>query len=211
MNEIILAGNTELGKSVLGRRTDKIINLINAQIRDEKQIAVGVAEVDREELTVKAGFETTAKWAEHFFGFSKSKVSRYISIVKRFKYTKITDEQGRDYWDIFTLGQMQEMINATDEQLMNITPDMTVKAIREYLSMIDVKDTCETADEPDTTPDTGDAEPENTEPEKTPVDYEEYDDITVMLSVIKKYVIDNENAPVAVVRVGDAFRVKIIK
>ena len=138
MNEIILTGSTELGKSVLGRATEKIIKLINTQIRDEKQIAVAVAEVDRTEAATKAGFKTTAAWADEFLHFSKSKVSRYISITNRFKWTKVTDEQGRDYWDIFTLGQMQEMLKATDEQLMQITPDMTVKDIREYLSFIDV-------------------------------------------------------------------------
>ena len=208
MNEIILTGSTELGKSVLGRATEKIIKLINTQIRDEKQIAVAVAEVDRTGAAVDAGFKTTAAWAAEYLNFSKSKVSRYISITARFKWTKVTDEQGRDYWDIFTLGQMQEMLKATDEQLMQITPDMTVKDIREYLSFIDVGgEPDETVDE---TADGGSDEPDEMETADDSVSakfVDEYDDITVVLSVVKQYLLINDGTPVSVVRAGNKFRV----
>ena len=208
MNEIILTGNTELGKSVLGRATEKIIKLINTQIRDEKQIAVAVAEVDRTGAAVDAGFKSTAVWAAEFLNFSKSKVSRYISITTRFKFTKITDEQGRDYWDIFTLSQLQEMLKATDEQLMQITPDMTVKDIREYLSFIDVGgEPDETVDE---TADGGSDEPDEMETADDSVSakfVDEYDDITVVLSVVKQYLLINDGTPVSVVRAGNKFRV----
>ena len=208
MNEIILTGSTELGKSVLGRATEKIIKLINTQIRDEKQIAVAVAEVDRTGAAVDAGFKSTAVWAAEFLNFSKSKVSRYISITTRFKFTKITDEQGRDYWDIFTLSQLQEMLKATDEQLMQITPDMTVKDIREYLSFIDVGgEPDETVDE---TADGGSDEPDEMETADDSVSakfVDEYDDITVVLSVVKQYLLINDGTPVSVVRAGNKFRV----
>lgn len=208
MNEIILTGNTELGKSALGRATEKIIKLVNAQIRDEKQIAVAVAEVDRTGAAVDAGFKTTAAWALDFLNFSKSKVSRYISIVNRFKFTKVTDEQGRDYWEIFTLGQMQEMLKATDDQLQQITPDMTVKDIREYLSYIDVdgdeSETAETtggADESDETTDNGTDDIADT------FGVDEYDDITVMLSVVKQHLLNNDGVSLLVVRNGDKFKI----
>ena len=212
MNEIILTGSTELGKSVLGRATEKIIKLINTQIRDEKQIAVAVAEVDRTGAAVDAGFKTTAAWAAEYLNFSKSKVSRYISITARFKWTKVTDEQGRDYWDIFTLGQMQEMLKATDEQLMQITPDMTVKDIREYLSFIDVGDddaeetTAGGSDDAEEIADETD-EMETADDSVSATVVDEYDDITVMLSVVKQYLLINDGTPVSVVRAGDKFRV----
>ena len=211
MNEIILTGNTELGKSVLGRATEKIIKLINTQIRDEKQIAVAVAEVDRTGAAVDAGFKSTAVWAAEFLNFSKSKVSRYISITTRFKFTKVTDEQGRDYWDIFTLSQLQEMLKATDEQLQQITPDMTVKDIREYLSFIDVggDDAEETtdggADDAEETADAGDVDGAEEIADTNNVD--EYDDITVLLSVIKQHLLNNDGSPVSVVRDGDVFKI----
>lgn len=211
MNEIILTGNTELGRSVLGRATEKIIKLINTQIRDEKQIAVAVAEVDRTGAAVDAGFKNTATWAAEFLNFSKSKVSRYISITTRFKFTKVTDEQGRDYWDIFTLSQLQEMLKATDEQLAQITPDMTVKDIREYLSFIDVggdesesdepAETTDGADESDETADNGADDIANTR------NVDEYDDITVMLSVVKQHLLNNDGVPLSIVRDGDVFRI----
>lgn len=210
MNEIILTGYTELGRSVLGRATEKIIKLINTQIRDEKQIAVAVAEVDRTGAAVDAGFKTTAAWADEFLHFSKSKVSRYISITTRFKWTKVTDEQGRDYWDIFTLGQMQEMLKATDEQLMQITPDMTVKDIREYLSFIDVDGVEETEGENnvDGVEETGGENNvdgvEKTEGENN---VDTYDDVTVLLSVLKQHLLNNDGSPVTVVRDGDVFKI----
>lgn len=209
MNEIILTGNTELGRSVLGRATERIIKLINTQIRDEKQIAVAVAEVDRTGAAIDAGFKTTAAWADEFLHFSKSKVSRYISITTRFKWTKVTDEQGRDYWDIFTLGQMQEMLKATDEQLMQISPDMTVKDIREYLSFVDVggddaeETTAGGSDDGEEIADANDVDGA----EEIAGNVDEYDDITVMLSVVKQHLINNDGLPVSVVRVGDKFRI----
>lgn len=211
MNEIILTGSTELGKSVLGRATEKIIKLINTQIRDEKQIAVAVAEVDRTGAAVDAGFKTTAAWADEFLHFSKSKVSRYISITTRFKWTKVTDEQGRDYWDIFTLGQMQEMLKATDEQLMQITPDMTVKDIREYLSFIDVggddaeETTAGGSDDVEETVNANDVDGAEEIEDGNNVD--EYVDITVMLAVVKQHLLSNDKSPVSVVRDGDVFKI----
>lgn len=211
MNEIILTGNTELRKSVLGRATEKIIKLINTQIRDEKQIAVAVAEVDRTGAAVGAGFKSTAVWAAEFLNFSKSKVSRYISITTRFKFSKVTDEQGRDYWDIFTLSQLQEMLKATDEQLQQITPDMTVKDIREYLSFIDVggddaeETTAGGADDAEEIADAGDVDGAEEIADGNNVD--EYDQITVLLSVIKHHLLNNDGSPVTVVRDGNKFKI----
>ena len=215
MNEIILASNTELGKSALGRTTEKIIKLVNAQIQDEKQIAVAVAEVDRTGAAVDAGFKNTAAWAEQFLNFSKSKVSRYISITRRFKWEKITDEQGRDYWELFSLGQLQEMLKATDEQLQQITPDMTVKDIREYLSFIDVPNDSESEpNDSESEPNDSESEPNDSEsePEREPEPHiDEYTDITIMWAVIKQYLLSNDNRPAMIWRDGDTFKIGFSK
>lgn len=211
MNEIILTGNTTLGTTPLGRKTAAIIKLANNQIKDEKQIAVRVAEVDRDEMATAAGFKNTAAWASEFLGFSKSKVSRYIAITARFNWTKVTDEQGRNYWDIFTLSQMQEMLKATDEQLQHITPDMTIKDIREYLSFISVPaDESETEDATPDEPETGNADESETEgatPDTTTPPVKEFDDITVALSYIKQFALEHDGSPVMFARMGDKFRV----
>ncbi len=210
MNEIILTGNTTLGTTPLGRKTAAIIKLANNQIRDEKQIAIRVAEVDRDELATTAGFKNTAEWAGEFLDFSKSKVSRYVSIVNRFKFVKVTDEQGRDYWDIFTLSQLQEMLKATDAQLQQITPDMTVKAIREYLSYIDIQNAPETEGTTPNETETGDGnetETEDATPDTTTPPVKEFDDITVALSYIRQFALANDGSPVMFARVGDKFRV----
>lgn len=142
MNEIIITtSKNELGTSKLGKATAFIITSLNTDINNEKERAIKVHDVDANEWATKSNvlgeFDSTAKWAEKFFGWDKSKVSRYVRIVDKFHDDRKTDGNGADIWDDYTVSQMIELLKATDEQLQTITADMSVRAIREKLKMID--------------------------------------------------------------------------
>lgn len=162
-NEIIIKVNNELGNSKLGKVTAAIIKSLNTDIKNEKERAVKIAQVNEEEMYKPAGFETCAEWAEKFFGFEKSKVSRYISIVRDFK--DMQDDTGAAVWEIFSISQLIACLSLKGDYAPiidgRITPDMTVKEIREAVnvikSLVDISDEPTENDEP--------AETENDEPE----------------------------------------------
>lgn len=166
-NEIIIKVNNELGNSKLGKVTAAIIKSLNTDIKNEKDRAVKIAQVNTEELYKGTGFETCAEWAEKFFGFEKTKVSRYIAIVREFHDTTMTDGNGEalDIWGEYSISQMIECLALKGDYKPladgRITPDMTVKEIRETIkvmkSIIDIPDEPTETDEP--------AETENDEPE----------------------------------------------
>lgn len=156
MNEIIITtSKNELGTSKLGKATAFIITSLNTDINNEKERAIKVHDVDANEWATKSNvlgeFESTAKWAEKFFGWDKSKVSRYVRIVDKFHddRKRKTDGNGVDIWDSYTVSQMIELLKATDEQLQSITADMSVRTIRDKLKMIDADSNDEQENEND--------------------------------------------------------------
>lgn len=168
-NEIIIKVNNELGNSKLGRVTAAIIKSLNTDIRNEKDRALKIAQVNEEEMYKPAGFETCAEWAEKFFGFEKTKVSRYISIVRDFK--DMQDDTGAGVWDIFSISQLIACLSLKGDYAPiidgRITPDMTVKEIREAVnvikSLVDIPDEPTGTDEPT---ETESDEPETVEAEE---------------------------------------------
>lgn len=80
-------------------------------------------------LFMDGGYNTFAEFAKEEFGLSESSASRYISINKRFSIdgnSPFLMENKK----AFSKGQLWEMLRLTDEQLEQVTPDMTVKEIR---------------------------------------------------------------------------------
>ncbi len=78
----------------------------------------------------EAGCENIWDYAWERFGFSKSTASRYMTRNDRFSRggnSPILDEKYRD----FNKSQLQEMLSLTDSELEQVTPDMTVRQIRE--------------------------------------------------------------------------------
>lgn len=139
MNEIIITGSTGLGNSALGKVTARIIKSINSEIGNEKASALDVAKVATEELYAKAGFESVAEWAEKFFGWKKTKVSRYCSIVREFS-------DNAEIWDAYSATQMIECLPLKGDYAPmtdgRIIPEMSAKEIRdfvkEYKAVIDI-------------------------------------------------------------------------
>ena len=69
------------------------------------------------------------EYAAKQFGFSRSTTKRYIDRCIRFSKggnSPILDDRYRD----FSKAQLQEMLGLDDEQLEQVTPNMTVRQIR---------------------------------------------------------------------------------
>ena len=142
MNEIIITTTAnELGRSNLGKATAFIINSLNTDVKNEKERAIKLHDVDVSGMATKHNplgeFASTAEWAAKFFGWEKTKVSRYTRIVEKFHENRLVDGNDVDVWDNYTISQMVELLKADDEQLKTITADMSVRTIRDKLNMID--------------------------------------------------------------------------
>lgn len=82
------------------------------------------------ELYQKEGFSDIWEYARDRFGFSMSTTSRYMARNDRFSKdgnSPILDVKYRE----FNKSQLQEMLALSDDQLEQVTPDMTVRQIRE--------------------------------------------------------------------------------
>lgn len=82
------------------------------------------------ELYREAGYESIWDYAEGKYGFSKSTASRYMARNDKFSVegnSPVLDEKYRE----FSRAQLQEMLSLDAEDLEQVTPDMTVRQIRE--------------------------------------------------------------------------------
>lgn len=81
------------------------------------------------ELYLEAGYKNINEYAMDRFGLSASATSRYITRNTRFSRggnSPLIDDRFKD----FSKSQLQEMLGMSDEQLEQVTPDMTVREIR---------------------------------------------------------------------------------
>ncbi len=81
------------------------------------------------ELYLEAGYKNVNEYAMDKFGLSASATSRYITRNTRFSRggnSPLIDDRFKD----FSKSQLQEMLGMSDEQLEQVTPDMTVREIR---------------------------------------------------------------------------------
>lgn len=81
------------------------------------------------ELYLEAGYKNVNEYAMDRFGLSASATSRYITRNTRFSRggnSPLIDDRFKD----FSKSQLQEMLGISDEQLEQVTPDMTVREIR---------------------------------------------------------------------------------
>ena len=80
------------------------------------------------ELYLEAGYKNINEYAMDRFGLSASATSRYITRNTRFSRggnSPLIDDRFKD----FSKSQLQEMLGMSDEQLEQVTPDMTVREI----------------------------------------------------------------------------------
>lgn len=81
------------------------------------------------QLYLEDGYQNVNEFAMDRYGFSASTVSRYIARNTKFSKggnSPYIDEKFKE----FNKSQLQEMLGMSDEQLEQVTPDMTVREIR---------------------------------------------------------------------------------
>lgn len=76
------------------------------------------------------GYGTIWEFAEAEYGLQRTTASRWMAINDRFSKDGNSPELADQYKD-FGKSQLQEMLYLTDDQTAEVTPDMTVKQIRE--------------------------------------------------------------------------------
>lgn len=81
-------------------------------------------------LYQEAGYENIWEYARDKYGFSKSTASRYMARNDKFSVDGNSPNLAEKYRG-FSKAQLQEMLSLDDEELFQVTPDMTVRQIRE--------------------------------------------------------------------------------
>ena len=107
---------------------------IRASLRDAARSVIAVGHylkvIRDKELYREAGYENVWDYAADTFGFSKSTASRYMARNDKFSVggnSPVLAEEFREY----SKAQLQEMLSLDAEQMSTVTPDMTVREIRE--------------------------------------------------------------------------------
>lgn len=86
--------------------------------------------IQKNELYREDGYANIYECAKDQFGYSQSTVSRFINICEKFSKNHNSPELD-DRYAGFDKSQMIEMLPMDPEQLEKVTPDMTVKQIRD--------------------------------------------------------------------------------
>ena len=112
---------------------DEIGRYIWADLKTTVQSAISIGYwlmyVRDRELFREEGYNSINEYAADQFGFHKSNTKRHIERCIRFSKggcSPILDDRYKD----FGKSQLQEMLDLDDEQLEQVTPDMTVQQIR---------------------------------------------------------------------------------
>lgn len=107
---------------------------IRASLRDAARSVIAVGHylkvIRDKELYLEGGYGSIWDYASERFGFSKSTASRYMARNDKFSVggnSPVLAEEFREY----SKAQLQEMLSLDAEQMSTVTPDMTVREIRE--------------------------------------------------------------------------------
>ena len=154
--------------TTLGQLSFDYITLLNADVNNEKDRALILVKVSNKETLASAGFESVTAWAEALnIGLNKATVSKSNKAVGRFHDS---EEHIRDYWERYSLSQLEEMSGYSDDFITtcDINPTMSAKAIRDALKrkggMLDVKSSVK-GEKAETEPTKAETEPTNAENE----------------------------------------------
>lgn len=113
---------------------DQAKNFIATSIKDIARSFVKIGYylkyIKEKELYKEDGYQDIWEFAFDTYGISRSTASRYIAINDRFSEHGNSPVLAAVYQD-YSKSKLQEMLYLTDEQIENVTPEMTVKEIRE--------------------------------------------------------------------------------
>ena len=131
--------------TTIGQLSFDFITLLNADVNNEKERALVLVKVSNKETLASAGFTSVEDWSKALqLNLSKATVSKSNKAVGRFHDT---EEHIRDYWERYSLSQLEEMSGYSDDFITtcDINPTMSAKSIREALKrkggMLDVPST----------------------------------------------------------------------
>lgn len=112
----------------------------NFQNMAGNMVAIGfyLKNIRSKKLYHEGGYNSFAEFAKGEFGLSEAYASRYISINERFSIDGNSPFILEDK-KAFSKSQLQEMLRLSDEQLEQVTPDMTVKEIRELATSQEIE------------------------------------------------------------------------
>ena len=128
---------------------------IKNDIQDIKTryIALGfhLAEFDRNEYYKEYGFSSLQDFVSSNFGIEKSSLSHILSVYYRFADCEygITGKVYKNWidkkYENYSYSQLCEMVKLKDKELEHISPNMTVRDIREYKKNLKMENCCDVA------------------------------------------------------------------
>lgn len=121
---------------------DRIQNDCKGFSPDYIRLAFHLHEFEQFKYYEYFGFDNMQKMAETNFDLDKSTYSRIMSIWRKYAHrnqgsniiTMYLDDKYQDY----SYSQLSEMLPLTQEQMLHVNPDMTIKEIRDYKKSLKV-------------------------------------------------------------------------
>lgn len=141
MNEIMvnIKEDVSTGSIRLDRSIKKIRTEIERGVKASHKIAIELNNIKTNELYTDIGYDDFSAFAEQYFGISKSQASRLTAVAETFLRPEFDGK-----YDKYSNSQLVEMLKANAAQLAKITPEMSVRAIRDLIKsdnlMIDDND-----------------------------------------------------------------------
>lgn len=130
MNEIMIniKADVSTGSIRLDRSIKKIRTEIERGVKASHKIAIELNNIKTDELYADIGYDDFSTFAEQYFGISKSQASRLTAVADTFLRPEF---EGK--YDKYSNSQLVEMLKANAAQLAKITPEMSVRAIRDLI------------------------------------------------------------------------------
>lgn len=130
MNEIMvnIKEDVSTGSIRLDRSIKKIRTEIERGVKASHKIAVELNNIKTNELYTDIGYDDFSTFSEKYFGLSKSQASRLTAVAETFLRPEFDGK-----YEKYSNSQLVEMLKANASQLARISPDMTVRAIRDLI------------------------------------------------------------------------------
>lgn len=130
MDEIMvnIKADVTTGSIRLDRSIKKIRTEIERGVKASHKIAIELNNIKTNELYTDIGYDDFSAFAEQYFGISKSQASRLTAVADTFLGPEF---EGK--YDEYSNSQLVEMLKANAAQLAKITPEMSVRAIRDLI------------------------------------------------------------------------------
>lgn len=130
MNEIMvnIKEDVSTGSIRLDHSIKKIRTEIERGVKASHKIAVELNNIKINELYTDIGYDDFSTFSEKYFGLSKSHASRLTAVAETFLRPEFDGK-----YEKYSNSQLVEMLKANASQLARISPDMTVRAIRDLI------------------------------------------------------------------------------